>query len=170
MTHDKRGRLTGTVRFIGKHHVTGKNRVGVELDAPMLPPYWSDIAKSDGAFGGHRYFLCEKYHGVLMPPYLVQIAAGPKPGELVAGQPEARPAPTPSTTGRFVGILVGCAAAAVLAVEYHRHGRAQQQAAAGTTPHHSYDNGATAYTTGKMSLVGVCHADHRGGQSQQLIS
>ena len=59
---------TGTLRFVGKHHVTGDPRFGVEFDGPR--------GEHDGATGepAHRYFRCDPGHGVLRHPRTVRRA------------------------------------------------------------------------------------------------
>jgi hypothetical protein len=59
---------TGTLRFHGKHHETGKMRYGVEMDSP--------VAKGrDGTFKGHQYFTCEKGLGVLVVQSKIRLLA-----------------------------------------------------------------------------------------------
>ena len=51
---------TGTVRFVGAHHVSGEPRIGVELDNPT--------GKTNGTVKGHVYFTCKDLHGELCKP------------------------------------------------------------------------------------------------------
>jgi len=67
---------TGTIRFVGPHHETGKARVGVELAEPL--------AKSSGTFKGHQYFACAKKHGVLTVPSKVTLLVRAKRSRLHA--------------------------------------------------------------------------------------
>jgi len=48
----------GTIRFVGPHHETGKDRVGVELDEA--------VGKHSGTVNGNEYFSCGKKCGVLV--------------------------------------------------------------------------------------------------------
>ena len=57
---------TGTVRFVGLHHEKKSPRVGIELSKP--------IGKSQGKFGGHKYFHCKSKHAVLVVPAKVSLA------------------------------------------------------------------------------------------------
>jgi hypothetical protein len=60
----------GTIMFVGKHHETGKGRVGVEMDQP--------VGKFGGTMKGHEYFVCDKKHGVLVPSKKVFAVKAPK--------------------------------------------------------------------------------------------
>ena len=55
----------GTIRFVGPHHETGKERIGVQLDEPL--------GKSAGKFKGHEYFKCPKKCAVLVLPSKVTL-------------------------------------------------------------------------------------------------
>ena len=50
----------GTIRFVGPHHETGKDRVGVELDEA--------VGKHSGTVKGNAYFKCAKKCGILVDP------------------------------------------------------------------------------------------------------
>ena len=50
----------GTVKFTGRHHVTDKPRVGVELDFAL--------GKNNGEVQGYAYFCCGEQRGVLCAP------------------------------------------------------------------------------------------------------
>lgn len=58
-----RGFGTGTLRFLGPHHLLSTIRCGVELDAPC--------GLNNGVVGGHEYFTCDDKHGVLCDPRMV---------------------------------------------------------------------------------------------------
>ena len=53
----------GTIAFVGPHHVDTHPRIGVVLD--------TSIGRNDGTVKGHKYFECEKGHGILVVPYKV---------------------------------------------------------------------------------------------------
>ena len=50
----------GTVKFVGVHHIDGKDRIGIALDDP--------IGKNNGTVRGHAYFHCSPGHGLLILP------------------------------------------------------------------------------------------------------
>lgn len=54
------GKGVGTVVFIGPHHISGEDRLGVNLDEPN--------GINDGTVSGHKYFDCKPLHGVLTVP------------------------------------------------------------------------------------------------------
>jgi C-terminal processing protease CtpA/Prc len=51
---------TGTIRFAGKHHESGKDRYGIEFD--------TTVGKNNGSVKGHQYFECPDLHGILVTP------------------------------------------------------------------------------------------------------
>ena len=60
----------GMVRFLGPHHATGKQRIGIELD--------EDVGMNDGTIQGHQYFTCDRGDfggnpGVLVKPSKVTL-------------------------------------------------------------------------------------------------
>ena len=57
----------GTIRFFGKHHETGKDRVGVELDEA--------VGKHSGTVKDNEYFKCAKKCGILVDPSKVSVQA-----------------------------------------------------------------------------------------------
>jgi C-terminal processing protease CtpA/Prc len=60
---------TGTLRFVGPHHETGKTRYGVEMDAAV------DKGRN-GTFKGQEYFKCKKGLGVLVVASKIQLGGG----------------------------------------------------------------------------------------------
>lgn len=61
---------SGIVMFVGPHHVTGLQRVGVELE--------KELGKSNGTVRGHQYFVCKKegQFAVLVNPDKVHHSSG----------------------------------------------------------------------------------------------
>lgn len=55
----------GSIAFIGPHHLDTHPRIGVVLD--------TSIGRNNGTVKGHKYFDCEKGHGVLVLPYKVHL-------------------------------------------------------------------------------------------------
>lgn len=55
----------GTIAFVGTHHIDTHPRIGIVLD--------SGIGRNDGSVKGHKYFECEKGHGILVVPYKVHL-------------------------------------------------------------------------------------------------
>lgn len=55
----------GKIAFVGPHHIDSSPRVGVVLD--------TKTGRNDGSLKGHRYFECEKGHGVLVIPHKVHL-------------------------------------------------------------------------------------------------
>ena len=73
----------GTVRFVGKHDVSGQPRLGIELDQAS--------GKNNGTVAGCRYFGCAMNHGILVKPTKVTLSLEPAPAYLdtapVSGNP-----------------------------------------------------------------------------------
>ena len=86
---------TGTVRFVGYHHVKGDPQVGVELDNP--------VGMNNGTIGRYTYFECPEDHGLLLSPRQIE--------PLLLGPPSLRD-PDPAALARHCAELT--AANAVL--------------------------------------------------------
>ena len=67
----------GTVKFVGKHHESGKGRVGVKFAKP--------VGKMDGTLKEHTYFKCKPNHGVLVAKSKVTLLTEGEPGYLEVG-------------------------------------------------------------------------------------
>ena len=55
----------GVLRFVGKHATLDDFRCGVEFD--------DAVGRNNGTVNGHKYFVCEEMHGVLVVPYKVSL-------------------------------------------------------------------------------------------------
>lgn len=64
----------GSIAFVGPHHIDRHPRIGVVLD--------TSIGRNDGTVKGHKYFECEKGHGVLVLPYKVHLVDDVENGHL----------------------------------------------------------------------------------------
>ena len=77
----------GVVRFVGPHHTTGKQRIGIELD--------EDVGLNDGTVQGHQYFTCDRGDfggspGVLVKPSKVTLLTADEAGYLeISVDPES---------------------------------------------------------------------------------